>query len=182
MTRLLLVRHGEATAGWGSEPDPGLSDRGRQQARDVAAALDRDGRLPVRVSPLRRARETASPLEELWATTAAVDPVIRELPSPDGDLNDRGEWIRRALRGRWDDLHDEAARWRRAIVESARAVGRSEVWITHFAVINAIVGAVTDSERVVVFSPGNCSVTEIGVTSGELTVLRLGDQAQTDIG
>ncbi len=181
MTRLLLVRHGEATAGWGSELDPGLSNRGRQQARDVATTLEPVGRLPVRVSPLRRARETASPLEELWATTAAVDPVIRELPSPNHDLHDRAEWIRGALRGRWDDLHDEATHWRRAIVESARAVTRSEVWVTHFAVINAIVGAVTDSDRVVVFSPGNCSVTEIGVADGELTVLRLGDQAQTEI-
>ncbi len=182
MTRLLLVRHGEATAGWGAELDPGLSDSGREQAQALATTFGSDGRRPVRVSPLRRARETAAPLEQRWETTAAVDPVIRELPSPNGDLHDRAQWLRVALRGRWDDLHDEAIRWRHAIVDSARALSGSEIWVTHFAVINVVVGAVSGADRLVVFSPANCSVTEIGVDDGELSLVRLGAEASTEIG
>ncbi len=182
MTRLLLVRHGEAAAGWGIDADPGLSELGREQSRQMAASLDAGPRLPVRVSPLRRARETAAPLEGAWSTTAAVDPVIRELPSPNGHLHDRAEWLRGALRGRWHELHDEAQRWRDAIVDSARALTAPEVWVTHFVVINTVVGAETGAEQVVVFSPANCSVTEVEVRDGELTVLRRGHEARTEIG
>ncbi len=182
MTRLLLVRHGEATAGWGADVDPGLSHQGCEQARRLAASLGTGPRLPVRVSPLRRARETAVPLERAWSTTAAVDPVIRELPSSNGHRHDRAEWLRGALRGRWDELHDEAQRWRDAIVDSAMALTAPEVWVTHFVVINAVVGAETGAEAVVVFSPANCSVTEVEVRDGELTVLRRGHEARTEIG
>ena len=37
MTRLYLVRHGRAAAGWDTDPDPGLDEIGRGQAQAVAA-------------------------------------------------------------------------------------------------------------------------------------------------
>ena len=179
MTRLVLVRHGEATAGWGPDRDPGLSELGHRQAEAVPDELSPPR--PIRVSPLRRARETAAPLERAWSTDAAVDPVIRELPSPSVDPDERVAWIRRALQARWGDLHDEARQWRETIVEAARTVTTPEVWVTHFVVINAVVGAVTDAPELVVFAPGNCSVTEVEVSEREISLVRLGRSAETDI-
>ena len=82
MARIYLVRHGEATDYAG--PDPGLSELGASQARQVAQRLHEIVGAPIDVvsSPLRRARETAQPLAEQWATEVFVVDAVRELPSP----------------------------------------------------------------------------------------------------
>ena len=36
MTRVYMVRHGRAAAGWNVDPDPGLDDLGRSQSLAVA--------------------------------------------------------------------------------------------------------------------------------------------------
>ena len=64
MIRLLLLRHGESewnVAGrvQGQAPGVGLTDRGRHQAREVAAALRGRGATLLMTSDLLRARETA---------------------------------------------------------------------------------------------------------------------------
>jgi probable phosphoglycerate mutase len=62
--RLLLLRHGQTTAGngvlLGSRSDPGLSPRGREQAAAAGNILRRHAIAGVMCSPLRRARETAA--------------------------------------------------------------------------------------------------------------------------
>jgi broad specificity phosphatase PhoE len=70
---LRLLRHGE-TAGY--EGDLGLSDRGREQAREAAAALAAEAHGAVRVlhAPSVRARLTAEVLAEQLGTTAQPDP------------------------------------------------------------------------------------------------------------
>ena len=40
---IYLVRHGEAAAGWGDHPDPGLSALGQKQAKAVAVELQKRG-------------------------------------------------------------------------------------------------------------------------------------------
>ena len=39
MTKLLIVRHGEASASWEESTDPGLSDLGIFQAEECATCL-----------------------------------------------------------------------------------------------------------------------------------------------
>jgi broad specificity phosphatase PhoE len=70
---LRLLRHGE-TAGY--EGDLGLSDRGREQAREAAAALAAEAHGAVRVlhAPSVRARLTAEVLAEQLGTTPQPDP------------------------------------------------------------------------------------------------------------
>src|SRR5205823_2854249 len=89
VSRLILVRHGEAAAGWHQDRDPGLSEDGHRQAADMAAALAPLGPLPIVVSPLRRTRETAAPLEAVWGTAATVDCRVGEIVSPIDDLEER---------------------------------------------------------------------------------------------
>ena len=37
-SHIILVRHGEASAGWSMHPDPGLSELGSEQAAEAADA------------------------------------------------------------------------------------------------------------------------------------------------
>ena len=37
-TRIYMIRHGKAAAGWDGDADPGLDDVGRAQAENVAGA------------------------------------------------------------------------------------------------------------------------------------------------
>lgn len=165
MPLLHLVRHGHAAAGWGEDPDPGLDDRGRGQARMVAArlavALDP---CALRTSPLARARQTAEPLADAWATEAVVDPAFGEIPSPTTDLAARSRWLRSALASRWDDLGDDVLAWRRRLLEAVRSTAVDTVVFTHFVAINAVVGEATMDPATTVFLPANTSVTVVEVS------------------
>ncbi len=61
MTRVYMVRHGRAAAGWNVDPDPGLDDLGRSQSLAVASKLSSLGPLAVMSSPLLRCQQTAFP-------------------------------------------------------------------------------------------------------------------------
>ena len=54
MTRLYLVRHGRAAAGWDTDPDPGLDPLGVHQAERMADELGPRGPLALISSPLLR--------------------------------------------------------------------------------------------------------------------------------
>jgi broad specificity phosphatase PhoE len=86
---VLLVRHGESEANatnrfayrsW----DPGLTERGWQQARQLAAQLAHAPITRLVTSPLRRARETLEPLAESLGLPIEVLPALAEL--------DMGRW------------------------------------------------------------------------------------------
>jgi broad specificity phosphatase PhoE len=89
---LILVRHGEPA--WSSPDgrgrnDPGLTERGHEQAKAAAARLaDLDdepalGSVDVlAVSPAVRARQTAAPIAEALALEADVHPWLWEIGNP----------------------------------------------------------------------------------------------------
>ena len=83
---LYLIRHadaGDPHAWKGDDDDRPLTDRGRRQSRELAAALQRLGH-PVRFvvsSPLVRARQTAEEMLGVW-TPATRDAALCELLSP----------------------------------------------------------------------------------------------------
>lgn len=180
MTRIVLVRHGEAAAGFAADADPGLSEAGREQAEAMAAALAADtGPLPVLVSPLRRCRETAEPLERRWGLTASVDAAVGEVESPTADLAARGAWLRRFMQSSWDDCDAELVAWRQLVVDRLLQIDRDTVVVSHFVAINAAVGDATGDRRVVCFRPDNCSRTVLEVRDSSLHVVSLGGEAST---
>jgi broad specificity phosphatase PhoE len=181
MAVVRLVRHGHAAAGFSADPDPGLDDLGREQARAMAAALAPVGPLPMVVSPLRRTRETAAALESLWGTEAVVDPRVAEIPSPTTDLEARGAWLRAAMAGTWADLGPEYTSWRDALVDAVRALTTDNVVVTHFVAINAVVGWSTGDDRVMCAPLANCSVTTVSTGLGGIEVIELGATAVTEV-
>ncbi len=167
MSGLLLVRHGRAAAGWQDDSDPGLDEVGRHEAERVADALSGYGPMGIVVSPLRRTRETAAPLERRWATSARVEPRVGEIATPDGmALAERGTWLRDLAGRRWPELDPDLQAWRRGVIEALLAIEGDAVVVTHFVAINAAVGWATGDDRVLTLEPANCSVTALQADAG----------------
>src|SRR3990167_4072882 len=105
MPTIYMFRHGEAAAGWDADTDPGLSEKGHAQAEAVAREIkSRVGRkLPILSSPLRRCRETATPLSKVWDCEPVIETRVAEVPSPVEELEARGIWLRRLMAGTWAD-------------------------------------------------------------------------------
>jgi broad specificity phosphatase PhoE len=180
VTRLYLVRHGRAAAGWDSDPDPGLDDLGRRQAREVAERLAPLGPLPVLTSPLRRCQETAAFLGAIWDVEPVVDVAVAEIPSPEGvEIAARVEWLRAAMQGRWADLGERYTSYRDAVASRLAAIEEDTVVFSHFVAINAAIGAAISDDRLVVRSLDNCSVTVIDVLDSRLHLLEGGAEADT---
>jgi probable phosphoglycerate mutase len=112
VTELLLLRHALPLSG---HADPGLSEVGRAQAHRVAQWLTGARIDAVVSSPLRRARETAAPIEESLGITAAVIDDLREweLDDPDHvydaleDMADDDPRLIAVAEGRYDDFVPE---------------------------------------------------------------------------
>ena len=179
MPRLYLVRHGRATGGFGDDPDPGLDDHGRQQAEAMAAGLAPLGPLPMMTSPLRRARDTAHPLERHWNTMAIVDSGVGEVPAPTDDLAARGAWIREALGQTWTDLGPRYQSWRTMVTELLLRIRVDTVVVTHFVAINAVIGHATEDDRVMCAPVGNASVTIVDHDHHTFSLVEVGAQGAT---
>jgi broad specificity phosphatase PhoE len=183
MPRLLLVRHGRAAAGFHEDHDPGLDAVGREQAAAVAVELAPQGPMALLSSPLRRARETAQPLEAAWEIGATVLDPVGEIPSPFSrdDLGGRGDWLRDVMSRSWPELDATLDRWRADLLDALLGTRADTVFCTHFVAINAAVGAALGDDRVLVFKPDNCSVTELDVVDGRLVLVSRGHEAATTV-
>jgi broad specificity phosphatase PhoE len=182
MTRIHLVRHGEASAGWGTDRDPGLSEQGRAEAATVAEHLAPLGPLPVWVSPLRRCRETAAPLEDRWQTTAQVVPTIAEVAAPSDDLSERADWLRTALASTWSQLEPGPVAWRRQLLDTVTGIDTDTVLVTHFVVVNAVIGAAVGDDRVMIERLANGSVTTVDLApGGELALVAAGVVGRSEV-
>ena len=127
--RLHLVRHGRAAAGWDDDPDPPLDDVGRDQADAVAERLAATlGRpVPVVTSPLLRCRQTAAPIAARWGVDVEIEPLVAEIPSPEGvPMGERVAWLRSTMAGTWSDLGPRYVDFRDAVVaDSSRRTAPS---------------------------------------------------------
>jgi broad specificity phosphatase PhoE len=124
VTELLLVRHGETD--WNAElrvqghADPSLNERGREQARALAASLADETIDAVYSSDLARARETAEIVAEALGLGVHLDAGLREF--------DTGNWTgltRDEIRARFPDQerHDGETRGQ-LVARVGSALGR----------------------------------------------------------
>jgi broad specificity phosphatase PhoE len=175
---LVLVRHAlpvriDATPD-GGPADPGLSERGREQAERVVPALAADEVTAVYTSPLLRARETAAPLSAALGMQPEVLPGIAEFDSGEGSYVPVEE-LRAAGDPRWErlargDLYSvgvDPVAFRARVVEAledvaARHPGGRAVLFTHAGALNAAAGHVLSREQAIWFAPAYCSITRLG--------------------
>jgi broad specificity phosphatase PhoE len=173
-----VVRHGKAEAGFGGAMDPGLDALGRAQADAVAARLAPLGPVPILSSPLARARQTAAPLAMLWNRTPAIEDAVAEIPSPPGmTLEERVVWLRNLMTGSWRAVPRDLAAWREHCIATLAAIAEDTVVFSHYIAINVAAGAAMGDDRVVVFSPDNCSVTVLETDGTNLKLIEKGAEA-----
>ena len=182
--QIALVRHGRASGGWDTALDPDLDDLGHRQAADVANQLDRifvGKEVEIISSPLLRCRQTASAFAKLRVLPVRVCDEVTEIPSPNGvAMAERVAWLREVMQGRWSDLDENYLVFRDRLVEFVRAIERDTVIFSHFIAINAVIGALTNDDRLVIRSLDNCSVTLLECDSkGKLWIAQSGHEADT---
>ncbi len=188
MATIHLVRHGRATGGWDDDPDPGLDELGWTQAHAVATRIeagDVDWPPAIVTSPMRRCRETATPLAARWGVAALVEPLVTELPSPPGvPIGERVAWLRVAIRLEWSSLGPRYTDYRDAVVAYVAALRADTVIVSHFIAINAVIGACTGDDRVLIRRLDNTSVTVVETNPGgpvPVHLVRTGAEADTQI-
>ena len=177
---IYFVRHGEAEAGWGTAPDPGLSALGLKQAEAVAAELGKQSVSQIIASPMRRCQETSRPFASTSRLHVATDPAVSEIPTPEG-LSDRVEWLRGFMAGSWDAAPSVVADWRSDLISRLATIENDTVVFSHFIAINTIVGHLEGSDLVPSFRPGHCSVTVLKREGNKLSVDRRGSEAATKV-
>jgi broad specificity phosphatase PhoE len=177
MAKIYMVRHGKAEAGFGGAMDPGLDALGREQAETVAQKLKGMGPLPILSSPLARTQQTAAPLAKIWNKTPIIEDAVAEIPSPLISLEERVVWLRKLMEGTWRTVNPQLAAWREHCIATVTAIPQDTVVFSHYVAINVIMGAATKDNRVVAFSPDNCSVTVFETDSVSLKLIEKGVEA-----
>ena len=182
--QIALVRHGRASAGWDTAVDPGLDELGCAQADDAAKKLDQifaGQQVEIVSSPLLRCQETAEMFAKLRGGKIRIADQVAVIPSPVGvEMRDRVDWVRVAMQGSWADLGQEYVAFRNRCVEFVRGLNGNTVVFSHFIAINAVVGALTDDDRLVIRKLDNCSVTLLERDSaGNLRIAQSGHEADT---
>lgn len=182
MTTVYLVRHGKAAAAFDEDHDPPLDKTGTRQALAMADILGPKGPLPLISSPMRRTRETASALENVWGAPARVEPRVSEVPSPTEDLKARREWLTGFMEGSWfDPAAADLAGWRQDLIAAIEEIETDTVVSSHFIAINTIVGHLTGDDRVTHFRPDNCSITIIRRTPDGWVLVERGREVETEV-
>ncbi len=176
MSRLYMVRHGKAAAGF-DHADPGLDALGRSQAEAVAKVLSPRGPLAILSSPLARTRETAQPLAALWKREPMIEEAVAEIPSFGLSVTERVPWLRAFMAGSWRGATPELAEWRETVINTLLAIGEDTVIFSHYVAINVAAGAAAGDDRVVCVSPENCSVWVFENEGGKLTLVEKGAEA-----
>ncbi len=174
---LVLVRHAlpvriDATPD-GGPADPGLAERGHEQAERLVAALAGDEVSAVYTSPARRARETAVPLATALGLEPGVEGGIAEFDSADSSYVPV-EDLKAAGDPRWEllargDLYSagvDPVAFRARVVAALRSVaarhpGGRAVLFTHAGALNAAAGDVLEREQAIWFAPAYCSITRL---------------------
>jgi broad specificity phosphatase PhoE len=172
---LILIRHGQSE--WNAHynrtridpniPDPPLTNAGRRQATEAAAALAQVGIDRLLASPYRRTLETADVIATLLNVPIAIEPLVRERAAFSCDIGTP----RSVLAARWPHLafdHVDEVWWPNDVesdAELSRRCGRFratarrlEDWrrvavVTHWGFIRGISGVETRNGEWVRFDP-----------------------------
>lgn len=190
MTRIYMIRHGKAAAGWDGDADPGLNQLGRTQAESVAKKVQALVATPVPIysSPLKRCQETAAPLAAAWGVTPQIEAGVGEIPPPLEDLTERTQWLRRVMAGTWEGLYRDAVSvesgvdfrgWNDNVVNTLNAFkGEAVVIFSHFIALNAAYCAATGAADVVSFAPENCSLSIFDTDGTSLSLVAQGEETE----
>ena len=190
VTTILIARHGETD--WNRErrfqghADPPLNELGREQARELAAALAESGVTAVYSSPLARARETAEIVAAALGLPVETRDALREVDvgSWQGLTRDEVEerfpegfrrWLVDFGHG-WDEGESYEELGRRVVAGllelASRHAGERILVVTHGGPMRAVQAAAADAgyadARRIAGPIGNCAILVFAVESERL--------------
>ncbi len=173
---LYLIRHGLASAGL-DDLDPGLAPLGHQQALLTAETLKHLAPARLIVSPLRRTRETANPLTEVFGLDPEIRHEVAEVFDPSLSPKERKKIIGPFMDGHWSKQSETLQAWYSRVISTLIALGNDGtdiIVVTHYIAICAAIGKALDDDRVVPVKIGNTSITTINVVEGQLILVAAG--------
>ena len=94
-------------------------------------------------------------------------------------MNDRVEWLRLAMAGTWSQLDERYRTYRQAVIDAVLGIDADTVVASHFIAINAVIGAATGRDELVIRSLDNCSVTVVEYDGTALRLIEGGHEADT---
>ncbi|MEX2255180.1 MAG: histidine phosphatase family protein [Acidimicrobiia bacterium] len=175
---LLLIRHAEpvriASGEVDGPADPGLTERGADQADRLAAWLAAEGVDAIVSSPLRRARETAAPLGAALGIEPTIVDGISEYDAhsdeyiPIEELRElKDERWQATIEGRWADVGGvDPSVFQAQVVPAigeliAQHSGQKLAAVSHGGVINVFLAHVAGIDRVLWFHPEYTSISRV---------------------
>jgi broad specificity phosphatase PhoE len=115
-----------------------------------------------------------------WGVTAELQPLVAEIPSPEGvAFGQRVPWLRAAMTGTWTALGPRYLDYRDAVAAYIASLRSDTVVTSHFIAINAVIGACTGDDRVVIRSLDNTSVTVVETSPAGMVLVQGGHEADT---
>jgi 2,3-bisphosphoglycerate-dependent phosphoglycerate mutase len=192
---LLLIRHAEPVriaSGEATGPaDPGLTERGVDQARRLAAWLAVEGVDAIVTSPLRRARETAAPLGDALGLEPVVVDGISEYDAHSDEYipieelralkDDRWQ---ATIEGRWADVGGvDPIEFQRQVVPAVDGLiashpGQTVAAFSHGGVVNVYLAHVLGIDRLLWFHPEYTSISRVhAARSGPKSVATVNETA-----
>ena len=161
--KIIFIRHGEAANAWGYHEDPGLSEKGLSQAKNLLnhKKLSDLKDFSLISSPKSRARETADPLAKKFNKNIVLDNTFVEIPSKNIALNQKHNWLKKILKTKKDSLPEHIRTWSNEILNKLTIIQNDSVIFTHFMVMNSIVSSLIKSETLLSFYPDYASLLEI---------------------
>jgi broad specificity phosphatase PhoE len=85
--------------------------------------------------------------------------------------------LRKLMAGSWRTVPPDLAEWRETCIATVAGIAADSVIFSHYVAINVLAGSASGDDRVVNFSPDNCSVTIFETNGGKLSLLEKGSEA-----
>ncbi|MFA0812480.1 histidine phosphatase family protein [Microbulbifer epialgicus] len=181
MTRIFLVRHGEAEKG-ANIHDPTLTKLGQQQATALAQSYSNIKPLKLISSPKLRAQQTAQPLANTWNVPIIIEESMTEIPTPCGlALQQRIPWVRDLINQEWNKNDKQQTEWRERINNYLLSLTEDSIIFCHFMVINSVIATIRQDCKVQQFRPDYTSMTKIQIVESGLVLMELGNDKESAI-
>ena len=167
--QVIFIRHAEAYNSWGNHPDPGLSDNGKNQSKELInhpELIELDDYSFIS-SPKLRAIETAKPLSEKFKKELIIENIFTEIPSLNIEPDKKQEWLKNILQMNKNDLPENITKWKDNIISKTKAFSQDSVVFTHFIVINALLSELNSETKLLYFYPDYTSIVKITIEDGE---------------
>jgi probable phosphoglycerate mutase len=173
----MIIRHGRPvrTEVEHGPADPELSELGHAQARAMAAWLGSEHIDALYVSPLRRARQTAEPLEAVTGLAGIVEDGIAEYDREASEYIPIEE-LKASGDDRWREIPEDIHHFAADVVTSIERIvdkhaGQRVALVCHGGVINVYLAHVLGIANRMFFLPGYASINRVWAAgSGERSI------------